>query len=253
MLNFSTFVYQLFHWRCCVRTSLGGGAGIIFPSKIYAESGVVFMCVMLMTPISPLLAPAALLHFLFCAPLWRRNCIYMYRSTFDSGGIKWPILSDIFISSMYASQILLGATMLLKQAFLPAILTFLSVIPIYLHRKAVMKKYYRQYKDLALLQTSDLDIYSREQREDYRKFLVDAHKAAYVPICLAGETASGLTFEPADVIDYVNDPLRPIPTPQNDSNEGRLGLGLQQGSGLNENDSPSGVRRRRLDTTQHDA
>lgn len=216
------------------------------------------MCVMLMTPISPLLAPASLLYFLFCAPLWRRNCIYMYRSTFDSGGIKWPILSDIFISAMYASQILLGTTMILKQAFLPAFLTFLSLIPIYYHRKAVMKKYYRQYKDVALLQTSDLDMVdntlatSRKQREEYRKFLVDAHKAAYVPICLAGEIASGLTFEPADVIDHRNDPLRPNPIPQNTTNDSELGLGVQEVSGFNGDDNPVGVRRRLLYTTQHE-
>jgi hypothetical protein len=196
---------------------MGGGAGGPVPYRIYIDSGVVFLCVMGLTPISPLLAPAALLYFLFCAPLWRRNCLYMYRPYFDTGGIRWPFLCDMLISAMYFAQILLTTTMALKKALGPAILSGLLLFPVYFHRKSTRKKYLRSYMDAALLQTSQLDGWdntlptSKEMREEYRKFLVDAHKAAYVPICLAGEEASGMTNEPAVVTPHPNDILEPVP------------------------------------------
>ncbi len=75
--------------------------------------------------------------------------------------------------------------------------------------------------DAALLQTSQLDGWdnsqptSKEMREEYRKFLVDAHRAAYVPICLAGDLARGLTNEPAVVVPHPNDILEPVPLHHN--------------------------------------
>ncbi len=217
MLNVHTFIFQMLGWKCCIRCVLGGGPGGPIPYRIYIDSGVVFMCIMCLAPIAPLLAPASLLYFLFCAPLWRRNCIYMYRPNFDTGGIRWPFLSDIFISAIFAAQILLTTIMALKRALGPAIFSGLVLVPVYLHRRSTRKKYLRSYMDAALLQTSQLDGWdstlptSKEMREEYRKFLVDAHRAAYVPICLAGEEARGLTNEPAVVVPHPNDILEPIP------------------------------------------
>jgi len=62
----------------------------------------------------------------------------------------------------------------------------------------------RPYKDTALLQTSRLDggqeSYSESQREEFRRWLVDCHKASYVPTCLLGSKDNLLTVEPAVVI-----------------------------------------------------
>jgi len=224
MLNIHTFIFQLLGWKCCIRCVMGGGPGGPIPYRIYIDSGVVFMCVVGLTPVSPLLAPAALLYNLFCTPLWRRNLIYMYRPNFDTGGLRWPFLSDVFLSAICISQVLLTTTMALKQALGPAIMSSLVLIPVYLHRRSTRKRYLRSYMDAALLQTSQLDGWdntlptSKEVREEYRKFLVDAHRAAYVPICLAGEQASGLTSEPAVVVPHPNDILEPIPL-QNPNNE----------------------------------
>jgi hypothetical protein len=146
----------------------------------------------------------------------------MYRPNFDTGGIRWPFLSDIFISAIFAAQILLTTIMALKKALGPASFSGLVLIPVYLHRRSTRKKYLRSYMDAALLQTSQLDGWdstlptSKEMREEYRKFLVDAHRAAYVPICLAGEEARGMTNEPAVVVPHPNDILEPIPLQNSD-------------------------------------
>ena len=110
MLNFHTFIFEVLGWQCCIRCVMGGGPGGPIPYRIYIDSGIVFMCVIGLSPVSPLLAPAGLCYFLFCAPLWRRNCIYMYRPNFDTGGIRWPFLSDIFLSAICVAQILLCTT-----------------------------------------------------------------------------------------------------------------------------------------------
>lgn len=197
---------------------MGGGPGGPVPYRIYIDSGVVFMCIVALSPVSPLVAPASMLYFLYCAPLWRRNCIYIYRPKFDTGGLRWPFLSDILISSLCVGQVLLTTAMALKEAVGPAILSAFPVIPILVHRRFNRKRYLKSYLDCALLQTSQLDGWdnevptSQEKREEYRKFLVDAHKAAYVPICIASSTtATKLTAEPAVVVEHKNDVLQPVP------------------------------------------
>jgi hypothetical protein len=79
---------------------------------------------------------------------------------------------DMCISGLILGEILLSVQMLLKQAAGPAV--------------AIKERYLRAFQDAALLQTSLLDgwdtstEYSIENREEFRQFLVDAHKAAYV-------------------------------------------------------------------------
>ena len=57
------------------------------------------MCVVSLAPQSPLVAPIALLYYFVCVPLWRRNCIFLYRPKFDTGEERWPFLSDMIITS----------------------------------------------------------------------------------------------------------------------------------------------------------
>ena len=115
-----------FLYRC----TLGGGPGGHTPYRIYIDCGVVFLCLMALAPLSPLVAPAAMMYFLFCAPLWRRNCIFIYRPMFDTGGARWPFLLDVSISSIVIAQILLATLMGFKKAFGPCILVLFPVIPV---------------------------------------------------------------------------------------------------------------------------
>jgi hypothetical protein len=82
-----------------------------------------------------------------------------------------------------------------------------------LYRNYLHKRFKRAYQDAGLLQTSLLDGWdntipsSVEKREEFRKFLVDAHKAAYIPVCIAGGATNILTAEPAVVIPNENDDM----------------------------------------------
>merc|ERR1711957_958304 len=111
-------------------------------------------------------------------------------------------LLDVFISCILIAQILLATLMGFKKAFGPCILVLFPVIPVLLYRNESRKCYLRSYLDAALRQTSLLDGWdnsipsSIDTRENQRRFLVDAHKAAYVPICIAGSTSNELTVEP---------------------------------------------------------
>jgi len=219
-------------FRRCVT---GGGPGGPIPYRIYIDSGVVFLCVVALAPVSPLVAPAALIYFLYCTPLWRRNCIYIYRPKFDTGGLRWPFLSDVLISSLCVAQVLLTTAMALKEAIGPAILSALPLINIILHRRAHRRQYLKSYLDCALLQTSQLDGWdntvptSIEKRDEYRKFLVDAHKAAYVPICIAGGSTAALTAEPALVVPHENDTLQPTSISEMQSNDLHYHMKAEEG------------------------
>jgi len=213
LITINTFIFDCIGWKCCARCAMGGGPGGPIPYRIYIDGGVVFLCVVALAPQSPLVAAAALLYYFFCIPLWRRNCIFMYRPRFDSGGERWPFLSDVLISSLFMGQLLLTLQMVLRDAFGPAVVAFVPAIPTYLYRKNLKKRFERAYKDAGLLQMSLLDGWDNsmattvEKREQFRQFLVDAHKAAYIPVCIAGGATNVLTAEPAVVVPSDNDDM----------------------------------------------
>ena len=213
LITMNSFMFECIGWKCCARCVMGGGPGGAIPYRIYIDGGVVFLCVVALAPQSPLVAAAALLYYFFCSPLWRRNCIFMYRPRFDSGGEKWPFLSDMLISSLFMGQLLLTLQMVLRDAFGPAVVAVAPAIPTYLFRKSIKKRFERAYKDAGLLQMSLLDGWDNsmattvEKREEFRQFLVDAHKAAYIPVCIAGGATHVLTAEPAVVVASDNDDM----------------------------------------------
>jgi hypothetical protein len=137
----------------------------------------------------------------------------MYRPKFDSGGERWPFLSDMLVTSIFMGQFLLTLQMVLKDAYGPALFAAVPALPTYLYRNFLISCFRRAYDDAGLLQTSLLDGWdnaiptSVEKREEFRQFLVDAHKAAYIPVCIAGGATNILTAEPAVVIPSENDDM----------------------------------------------
>lgn len=169
---------------------------------------------MALAPASPIVAPACFVYFLMFQPILRRNLIFMYRPKFDGGGFRWPFIFDMCIACCVAGEILLTTQMILKQAAGPAIAAAIPMLPTILYHRAMKRRYLRAFEDAALLQTSLLDGWdnfhneetSMEKREEFRRFLVDAHKAAYIPVCIAaGEDEEGLTAEPAVVVPLETD------------------------------------------------
>lgn len=208
LLQVNTFLFHYFGMPCCARVVRGGGPGGPTPYRIYVDSGVVLMCTLALAPASPLVAPACFFYFLFCQPVLRRNSLFMYRPKYDGGGLRFPFIFDMAISALVVGQVLLCTSMALKQALGPAILAAVPIVPTILFSRNTKKKFLRAYQDAALLQTSLLDGWntaeetSEKERQEFRKFLVDAHKAAYVPVCIAGaeDEDSFLTAEPAVVV-----------------------------------------------------
>jgi hypothetical protein len=137
----------------------------------------------------------------------------MYRPKFDSGGERWPFLSDMLITSLFMGQFLLTMQMVLANAYGPALFAALPALPTYMYRSFLIHCFRKAYDDAGLLQTSLLDGWdnaiptSVEKREEFRQFLVDAHKAAYIPVCIAGGATNILTAEPAVVMPSENDDL----------------------------------------------
>jgi len=215
LLQFNSFVFQFLGWNCCARAVKGGGPGGNIPYRLYVDSCVVLMCTIALSPASPIVAPCAALYFLIMFPLLRRNFIFVYRPKFDGGGHRWTFLFQACITSMLVGQILLSLMMGLKKAIGPALMAAVPIPLTLVFRSACIKRFYRAYKDAGLLQTSLLDQWdtscdssshpSMEKREEFRRFLVDAHKAAYIPVCIAGDATSSLTVEPAIVVPLESD------------------------------------------------
>ena len=148
------------------------------------------MFVLALAPAAPVLAPFAVMYFIVCNPILRHVLIFTYKPQFDAGGSRFPFLFDMVISSMLVSQILMSVMLALKNAGGPAVVAFFLPVPTMVFRRTCIKRFRGAYQDAALLQTSLLDGWDTsdntatntvEGREEFRRFLVDAHKAAYVP------------------------------------------------------------------------
>ena len=114
------------------------------------------------------------------------------------------------MSCLIFGHVLMITMLSLKKAVGPAIVAFIPFFPTLLFKYEIRKLYLRPYLDAGLVQTSMLDGWdnrestSQKKREDFRRFLVDAHKASYVPVCIAGSKEI-MTAEPAVVIAHDND------------------------------------------------
>jgi hypothetical protein len=165
------------------------------------------MCTVALAPVCPVIAPAALMYFFVCEPIIRRNLVFVYRPRYDDGGLRWIFLFDMIISGLIMAQVLLSIQMTLKNAYGPMLISVCAIPVTLLFSYYCKRKYSRAFHDAALLQTALLDGWDKsndmslEEREQYRRFLVDAHKAAYIPVCIAGaDTGDFLTAEPAIVV-----------------------------------------------------
>ena len=209
LLQFNTFLFSFLGWKCCSRITIGGGPGGPVPYRIYVDSGVVFMCTAALGPASPIVALAALAYFFVSEPLLRRNVIFIYRPRYDDGGLRWMFVFDMIISALIVGHFLLALQMGLKNAFGPCLLSA-SAIPVTIWFQWYCKRRFRPaFENTSLLRTNLLDgldslnDMSMQRREEHRRFLVDTHKAAYIPVCIAGsESAAMLTATPARVIPH---------------------------------------------------
>ena len=158
------------------------------------------MCLTSLAPACPILAPAALLYYIMFIPMLRWLHVFVYRPFYDGGGNRLPVIHEILISSLILSQILLGTVLILKQSLIFGLTVTLMPIPTYLFSMWTKEQFQRSYEDAGLWQTSKLDglvnLGTIHEREKYRRWLVDCHKASYVPICLSGGD-DFLTTQPA--------------------------------------------------------
>lgn len=158
------------------------------------------MCITSLAPVAPIIAPFATVYYMLFIPMLRWLHIFVYRPKYDAGGGRFPIYHDIIISSLILGQILVAACIFLKQAIYSGTIAFCLTVPTYFFGHWTREQFYRSFMDAGLLQTSELDGWGGNKdmaaREKYRNWLVDCHKAAYVPICLSGGE-DFLTSQPA--------------------------------------------------------
>ena len=166
-----------------------------------------------------------------CIPttIWRRRRQVAYASPhyselidfstskFCGSFVLWNHLIMISISLVrrthfsfvpYFWKVITSITLFLKQNNLEGLFIGFWIIPTLLYDKVLLEKYSRPYLDAALLQTRRMyshtgndaaNAKSSLQREEYRRWLVDCHKASYLPTCLSGGKDNLLTSEPAVV------------------------------------------------------
>jgi hypothetical protein len=126
-------------------------------------------------------------------------------------------------------QVITAITLVLKQNVWEGFSIALSIVPTVLYNSIILEKYLRPYQDAALLQSSrmyyqhgrdsnpSINTSSWLEQEEYRRWLVDCHKASYLPTCLSGGETNILTTEPAIVIAEGEDSAINTMDPRDDS------------------------------------
>mmetsp|Transcript_6267 Transcript_6267/g.15804 ORF Transcript_6267/g.15804 Transcript_6267/m.15804 type:complete len:1341 (-) Transcript_6267:79-4101(-) len=198
-----TWLYDILPCKWLNRVMRGGGPGGPPPIRIPIDSCVVFMCMTSLAPVAPLIAPFATLQYLVFIPILRWLNVFVYRPKYDGGGNKWPVYHQFVISALIWGQLLTGTQLFLKQAIIPGALVVALTLPTFFFSQWTQEIFLVSYRDAGLLQTSQLDGWEHTEtisdREKYRNWLVDCHKASYVPICLSGGD-DFLTVQPALVV-----------------------------------------------------
>jgi len=77
----------------------------VVPYRVYVNCSVIFLCLVALAPLCPIVAPFSLLYFLFLTPLLKWGFVFIYRPTFDAGGMRWPLLHNILMISIITSQV----------------------------------------------------------------------------------------------------------------------------------------------------
>lgn len=211
LLQSMNFITKFFRMKWLNNYVLkGGGIGRDVPYRIYVDSGYIFACLISMAPMVPLLGPVCLLHFIIVSPILRWLLIFTYRPKFDSGGDKWPKLHHIIISSLLLGQFLTSLSFALKGNIVEGLIIGCCIIPTLIYNSTILSLFLKTYRDGGLVQAgrmhygrrrSSRSISSEMEREEFRRWLVDCHKASYVPTCLSGGHANFVTIEPATTTD----------------------------------------------------
>mmetsp|Transcript_106364 Transcript_106364/g.216917 ORF Transcript_106364/g.216917 Transcript_106364/m.216917 type:complete len:1248 (+) Transcript_106364:328-4071(+) len=208
-LQLNNYLTTIFRLGWINRILKGGGPGSEVPYRIYVDSGYVFACMTSLAPLCPLVAPFGLMYFVILSPMLRWLMIFAYRPIFDGGGDKWPQLHHIIVTSLVLGQIITAITFLLKGNVLEGLIIGACIVPTLLYSSVLLERFSRSYRDASLLHTGRMNnahqekmlTDSWEEREEFRRWLVDCHKASYLPTCLSGGTSNDLlTAQPAVVI-----------------------------------------------------
>lgn len=212
-LQLNNFLTSAFRLRWINRLLRGGGPGPEVPYRIYVDSGYVLSCMTAFAPSCPLIGPFALLYFIILSPMLRWLVLFAYRPRFDGGGDKWPKLHHIIITSLLLGQCITSISLVLKGNLLEGVIIGFWIVPTLLFDSIIKEKYLRQFHDASLRYTGKMYTAQKvkeegkdswPQREEFRRWLVDCHKASYLPTCLSGPKKNVLTAEPAMVIPKVS-------------------------------------------------
>jgi len=228
-LQTPNFLVSMAGLRFINRVMKGGGPGAEASFRIYVNSGYVFACLTVLAPLCPLIGPFGLLYFVVQSPMLRWLMVFSYRPKFDGGGDKWPKLHHMIITSLVLSQLLVSVSFLLKGNYYEGVIIILCIIPTLLYNGIIKERFLRPYQDASLRDTSRMYNAHQEKqkgldewqkREEFRRWLVDCHKASYLPTCLSGGNKNLLTAEPAMVVakPIPNDSAKNIPEMDGDKN-----------------------------------
>ena len=107
-------------------------------------------------------------------------------------------------------------TFLLKGNYVAGLFIGACIIPTLVFNSIVLEKFLKPFRDASLHYTGRIhrkDVEAREdtdpwrEREEFRRWLVDCHKASYLPTWMSGGDKNLLTAEPALTVPIVKQPL----------------------------------------------
>jgi len=135
--------------NCCSRIAQGGGTGAPFVFRNYVDSAFALLLGISFSVISPLVTVLSFLTFLVSVPLWRRQLILVHRPRFDTGGRRWPLLSNMVFSGLLVSQLVIGIVLAFKNFFTAAFCCIISIILTFDFMFAVKREFLAAFNEVS--------------------------------------------------------------------------------------------------------
>ncbi|KAJ0400109.1 hypothetical protein ATCC90586_005130 [Pythium insidiosum] len=147
------------------------------PTKPLADAFLVMLVTFTFASIAPLVCYFTWLFFFVADVVYRRQVLYVYKSTSFAMGAFWPPLFEFLIVALVLSQLTLLGLFSLKQAPIPFFAVLILVICILLFRHYVMRLFPRAATYLPLCDCVRIDeLRQTQDSESTFRFLDGAYK-----------------------------------------------------------------------------
>lgn len=133
--------------------------------KILAQDMLVVVISVVFAVVAPIVLFPSMIFFLFSRLLWTHQHLYVFESTYETGGLFWPKIFRRFIFGLIVAQATITGQFMLKEALYEAYATIALMCMTYFFLRSTRARYDHTTSTLPLEVATCMDITVTEEEE----------------------------------------------------------------------------------------